>query len=38
MLADSYLGASLERRKVLNNDSVNLLSTAVAAGIAYLLA
>jgi uncharacterized protein (TIGR00297 family) len=38
MLVDSYLGASLERRKFLNNDSVNFLSTVAAAGIAYLLA
>jgi uncharacterized protein (TIGR00297 family) len=34
MFADSLLGAALERRGWLNNDSVNLLSTAVAAGIA----
>jgi uncharacterized protein (TIGR00297 family) len=34
MLADSYLGATLERRKMLNNDAVNFLSTAVAAAIA----
>ncbi|MBZ5719403.1 MAG: DUF92 domain-containing protein [Acidobacteriia bacterium] len=38
MVADSYLGATLERRGVLNNDSVNFLSTVVAAGIAGLLA
>jgi len=38
MVADSYLGATLERRKLLNNDWVNFLSTLVAAGIAILLA
>jgi uncharacterized protein (TIGR00297 family) len=31
MLADSFLGAWLERRHLLNNDSVNLISTLVAA-------
>jgi len=36
MLADSYLGASLERRKLLTNDWVNLLGTLVAAGTAML--
>jgi uncharacterized protein (TIGR00297 family) len=35
MFADSLLGAWLERRGVLNNDSVNFLSTAVAALAAY---
>ncbi len=34
MLADSYLGAGLERRGWLNNDAVNLLSTLVAAVLA----
>ncbi len=34
MLADSFLGASLERRKLCNNDAVNFASTAIAAGIA----
>jgi uncharacterized protein (TIGR00297 family) len=34
---DSVLGAVLERRKYLNNDLVNLLSTAATAGIAWLL-
>jgi uncharacterized protein (TIGR00297 family) len=34
-VADSFLGAWLERRGVLNNDSVNFLSTAVAALAAY---
>jgi uncharacterized protein (TIGR00297 family) len=38
MTADSYMGASLERRKVLNNDEVNFLSTGVAVAIALLLA
>jgi uncharacterized protein (TIGR00297 family) len=38
MLADSYLGASLERRRWLNNNTVNFLSTLVAAGVALLLA
>ncbi len=37
MIADSYLGALLERRKLLNNDAVNFLSTVVAAGVALLL-
>jgi uncharacterized membrane protein len=34
-LADSVLGAALERRGWLNNEWVNLLSTAAAAGIAW---
>jgi uncharacterized protein (TIGR00297 family) len=38
MLADSYLGASLERRRLLNNDAVNFLATLISAGIAWLLA
>jgi uncharacterized protein (TIGR00297 family) len=38
MLADSYLGASLERRRWLNNNAVNFLSTLIAAGVAFLLA
>jgi uncharacterized protein (TIGR00297 family) len=37
MLADSYMGAWLERRGVLNNDAVNFLSTIVAVTIALLL-
>jgi uncharacterized membrane protein len=37
MIADSFLGALLERRKLLNNDAVNFLGTLVAAGIASLL-
>jgi len=36
-LADSCLGALLERRGLLNNDLVNFLSTAVAATLALLL-
>ena len=36
MLADSYLGATLERRHLLNNDTVNFLSTVVAAAFALL--
>lgn len=38
MVADSYLGALFERRHKLSNDLVNLLSTAIAAGIALILA
>jgi uncharacterized protein (TIGR00297 family) len=37
MIADSYLGALLERRKLLNNDAVNFLGTLIAALTAYLL-
>ncbi len=37
-IADSYLGATLERRKLLNNDAVNFLGTLIAAGGALLLA
>jgi len=37
-IADSYLGALLERRKLLNNDAVNFLGTLVAACTASLLA
>ena len=37
MLADSLLGASLERKRVLNNDGVNFLSTGIAALLAFLL-
>jgi uncharacterized protein (TIGR00297 family) len=36
MLADSFLGATLERRGVLRNNAVNFLSTASAALIALL--
>lgn len=38
MLFDSILGAWLERRSLLNNDSVNFLSTLTAAGIAAAIA
>ena len=37
MLVDSLLGATLERRAYLNNDLVNLFSTAAAAGLAWML-
>lgn len=37
MLVDSYLGAVFERQHKLNNDLVNLLSTAAAAAIALAL-
>ena len=37
MLSDSVLGAALERRGVLGNNAVNLISTAMAAGMAVLL-
>jgi uncharacterized protein (TIGR00297 family) len=38
MLIDSILGATIERRGLLNNDGVNFLSTLLAAAIAYGLA
>jgi uncharacterized protein (TIGR00297 family) len=37
MFADSLLGATLENRGYLDNNAVNLISTAIAAGIAILL-
>jgi len=37
MIADSFLGALLERRKLLNNDAVNFLGTLIGAGLASLL-
>jgi uncharacterized protein (TIGR00297 family) len=37
MIADSYLGATLEKRKLLNNNGVNFLGTLIAAGGALLL-
>jgi uncharacterized protein (TIGR00297 family) len=37
MIADSFLGALLERRKLLNNDAVNFLGTLVAAATASIL-
>ena len=38
MVADSFLGAWLERRNLVNNDSVNFLGTLVAALAAFWLA
>jgi len=38
MVADSYLGASLQRRGMLNNDSVNFLSTFLSALVAFVIA
>jgi uncharacterized protein (TIGR00297 family) len=38
MIADSLMGALLERRKLLNNNAVNFLGTLVAAATASLLA
>jgi uncharacterized protein (TIGR00297 family) len=38
MLADSYMGALLERRGLLNNDAVNFFGTVTAAALAFLLA
>ena len=38
MMVDSFLGALLERRKWLNNNWVNFLSTLAAAAFALLLA
>ncbi|HUJ94774.1 MAG TPA: DUF92 domain-containing protein [Terriglobales bacterium] len=38
MLADSFLGATLERPGWLNNDAVNLLGTLIAALLAFFLA
>jgi len=37
MIADSFLGAWLERRRILNNDLVNLLGTLVAATVAMVV-
>ncbi len=36
-LTDSILGASLERKRYLNNDAVNFLNTAIAAIVALML-
>ncbi len=36
-IMDSFLGASLERHRILNNDLVNFLSTFTAGAIAFLL-
>jgi len=38
MVDDSYLGASLQRRGMLNNDSVNFLSTLSSAVVAFVIA
>jgi uncharacterized protein (TIGR00297 family) len=38
MTADSLLGATLERRGILGNNSVNFTSTAIAAVLAFLAA
>jgi uncharacterized protein (TIGR00297 family) len=38
MIADSFLGAWLERRHLVNNDSVNFMSTLIAALVALWLA
>jgi uncharacterized protein (TIGR00297 family) len=38
VIADSYLGATLERRRILTNDSVNFLGTCVAAALALWIA
>jgi uncharacterized membrane protein len=38
MLADSYMGALLERRGWLGNDSVNFISTVLAAVVAAAFA
>lgn len=37
MIADSFIGAWLERRHLVNNDSVNFLSTLIAALVAFWL-
>ena len=37
MIADSYLGALFERRKLLTNDAVNFLGTLIAAASAFLM-
>jgi uncharacterized protein (TIGR00297 family) len=37
MLADSFLGATLERRGLLGNNGVNFISTAMSAALAVLL-
>jgi uncharacterized protein (TIGR00297 family) len=36
-LSDSVFGAAFERKKLLNNDWVNFLSTAFAAGVSWIL-
>jgi uncharacterized membrane protein len=37
MIADSFLGATLERRGLLHNNAVNFSSTAIAAMIAFAM-
>jgi len=37
MIADSFLGATLERRRLLDNNAVNFSSTAIAAMIAFAM-
>jgi uncharacterized protein (TIGR00297 family) len=37
MIADSFLGALLEQRKILSNDAVNFLGTLVAACLAFIV-
>jgi uncharacterized membrane protein len=37
MVADSILGACLERRGWLNNDATNFLGTSVAVGLSLLI-
>ena len=36
-IADSLLGANLERRKLLNNNAVNFLNTLIGALVALML-
>jgi len=38
MMSDSYMGVTLERRELLNNNWVNFLGTVIAAAVALLLA
>jgi uncharacterized protein (TIGR00297 family) len=38
MIADSFLGALFEQRRLINNDAVNFLGTLFAAGAVFLLA
>jgi uncharacterized membrane protein len=38
MLIDSVLGATLQRRGTMNNETVNFVSTLAAAALAYALA
>jgi len=37
MLADSFLGATLERRELLGNNGVNFISTVIAALTAWMV-